>query len=113
MPALVRRRDDAVLCRERRGHTPQGRQLYVVNAMAPGIPLCERGLVQSIRKLQLVEVFTGQTAHLPERRFDFAQHLRWQGARQIRTQDAIILILIAERRRDLMERHDLPSIKVV
>src|SRR5262249_26034993 len=48
--------DDTELYCYRLGPSPEWGQLNSVNAISPGVPLGECGLVQTIRKLHLVEI---------------------------------------------------------
>src|SRR5690606_31472263 len=100
---LVRNRDEPALRCDRRRLPPQRRKLDLVHAIAPRIPLRERGLVQAIGELQSIELTAGELAHGIELAFDGFQYLIRQPASEILAQERIVSILITEAGRRLHE----------
>src|SRR5687767_5992825 len=103
---LVRSGDDAVLDGDSLRYTPKRRHFDLVDAVSPRVPLRQSRFIQTIGQLQLVKLTTGESSHLRERRLNLVQHLRRQHPLEIRTQHAIVLVLIAEFRGRLLEGHE-------
>ncbi len=87
------------------GPPPQRRVLDGVDAVAPGVPAGEPGLVQAVGELQAVELASGEVAHLVELRLDRRGDVGGERAPQVGAQERVVAVLIAESRRALAEGH--------
>ncbi len=105
---LVTGRDQAVLGGEALGLAPQRRDLDFVDALAPGIPLREHRLVGEIGLLQPVQVAAGERAELAQLAAQLRHDRRGQRALDPRTQQRIVVELVAEARRRLREERVRP-----
>ncbi len=101
--ALVGRGDDAELGRQSFGPLPERRDDDAVDALAPGVPLGQRRLIQPVGQLQLVQRAAGQLTHLAQRRRDGGQNFGRQAAAQVAAQDAVVVILVAQPGGGLVE----------
>ena len=105
MPALVRRRDEPLLGGQALGALPERRHLDAVDAIAPRIPLRERGLVLPVRKLQAVELAARALAHVREAGLHLRKHVPGQRTQEVRAQREVVFVLVPELGRLLRKRH--------
>src|SRR5688500_9820461 len=73
MLLFVRSRNHAVLDCDALRNAPQRRQLDLVDAIPPRVPLRHTWFVQTISQLQLVNLAARETAHLRKRDLNLAQ----------------------------------------
>ncbi len=92
--ALISGGDESVLQRQFTRTLPQRRQLDVVDAVAPSVPLGELRLQRTLGQLLHVKRTAGELAQCAQARFGGAQHFGRQHAREQTAQRAIVVVLI-------------------
>src|SRR5215203_3812114 len=85
----------AVLGSDALSQTPQRGQLDFIDAISPRVPLRQGWFVQPVSQLQFVQFGACEAPHFRERFMGLAQHVVWKYARQVRTEHAIVVVLIA------------------
>src|SRR5690606_938301 len=104
---LVPRRHDAELGCELLGPLPERGDLDAVDPLAPRAPLHELGLEQAFLELLLEELAARELAELSELPLDLREHLGRQESAQHAPEGAIVLELVSETRRCLVERGEV------
>jgi hypothetical protein len=104
---IVARGHQAVLGRQALGPLPQRRQLDVVDAVAPRVPLREHRLVRQIGQLLLVQLAASQLAQGAQLVADPGPRSSGEVAVEVVPQQGIVVVLVAEDGRALQERHAL------
>ncbi len=107
--ALIGRGDEAVAQGQPLRLAPQRGDLHRIDAIAPGIPLHEAWLVESVGELQAVELSAGNGAELVEFGLEIAQHVGWQHASEPAAEQRVVAVLVAEFRGALREQGLLPA----
>ena len=77
----------------------------MIDAVAPRVPLRERGSLSAVVELHLVERAAGELAHRSRLGSIVAQHVGRQRAREVAAEHAVVAKLVSEGRRGLEERH--------
>ena len=102
---LVCRRDQPFLDGDAPEMLPRVGHQDLVDAIAPRVPLDERGLLAVRRRRCHGEIPDRAASHAGERRLDRRAHRRRDSAAEETLQHTILVVLIAEHGRGLDERH--------
>ena len=107
---VVSGRDETALGRDRLSAFPNFRDLDVVDAVAPRVPLRVHGLVLEIGERQPIELSAVELAKFPILGLETLSELSGQRSLDVLLQQSVRIVLISEGWRALMESQTLLSL---